>query len=106
MEGFKLVGVQHCCAPTINHYENRNQQSPLYLSHCNLELCLCISLTIQAGEQVAIVGQNGAGKTTLVRHFMWFLQPTVGLVLIGDLDTKKYSVAKLASRVGYVFQNH
>ena len=64
-----------------------------------------ISLTIEAGEQVAIVGQNGAGKTTLVRHFNGLLQPTVGSVVIGDWDTKKYSVAKFASRVGYVFQN-
>ena len=70
-----------------------------------LEALRGISLTIEAGEQVAIVGQNGAGKTTLVRHFNGLLQPTVGSVLIGDWDTKKYSVAKLASRVGYVFQN-
>jgi energy-coupling factor transport system ATP-binding protein len=70
-----------------------------------LEALRGISLTIESGEQVAIVGQNGAGKTTLVRHFNGLLQPTVGSVLIGDWDVKKYSVAKLASRVGYVFQN-
>jgi energy-coupling factor transporter ATP-binding protein EcfA2 len=64
-----------------------------------------ISLTIESGEQVAIVGQNGAGKTTLVKHFNGLLQPTRGQVLIGDWDTTKHSVAKLASRVGYVFQN-
>ena len=70
-----------------------------------LEALSGISLTIESGEQVAIVGQNGAGKTTLVRHFNGLLQPTVGSVLIGDWDTKIQSVAKLASRVGYVFQN-
>jgi len=64
-----------------------------------------ISLTIETGEQVAIVGQNGAGKTTLVKHLNGLLQPTSGSVLIGDWDTSKYQVAKLASRVGYVFQN-
>jgi energy-coupling factor transport system ATP-binding protein len=64
-----------------------------------------VSLTIDTGEQVAIVGQNGAGKTTLVKHLNGLLQPTQGHVLIGDWDTTKYSVAKLASRVGYVFQN-
>lgn len=64
-----------------------------------------ISLVIESGEQVAIVGQNGAGKTTLVKHLNGLLQPTSGQVLIGDWDTTKYSVAKLASRVGYVFQN-
>jgi energy-coupling factor transport system ATP-binding protein len=64
-----------------------------------------ISLTIDSGEQVAIVGQNGAGKTTLVKHLNGLLQPTRGQVLIGDWDTIKHSVAKLARRVGYVFQN-
>ena len=64
-----------------------------------------ISLTIESGEQVAIVGQNGSGKTTLVKHLNGLLQPTHGQVLIGDWDTTKYSVSKLASRVGYVFQN-
>lgn len=70
-----------------------------------LEALQGISLTIESGEQVAIVGQNGAGKTTLVRQLNGLLQPTLGSVSIGDWDTKKYSVTKLASRVGYVFQN-
>jgi energy-coupling factor transport system ATP-binding protein len=64
-----------------------------------------ISLTIETGEQVAIVGQNGAGKSTLVKHLNGLLQPTSGSVLIGDWDTSRHQVAKLASRVGYVFQN-
>ena len=70
-----------------------------------LEAIKGITLTIESGEQVAIVGQNGAGKTTLVRHFNGLLQPTSGSVWIEGWDTKQHSVAKLASRVGYVFQN-
>ncbi|HLO15433.1 MAG TPA: ABC transporter ATP-binding protein [Anaerolineales bacterium] len=78
----------------------------LYFTYpIGLEALRGISLAIKAGEQVAIVGQNGAGKTTLVKHLNGLLQPTRGQVLIGDWDTTKYSVAKLASRVGYVFQN-
>jgi len=64
-----------------------------------------ISLTIESGEQVAIVGQNGAGKTTLVKHLNGLLQPTSGSVRIGDWETREHTVAKLARRVGYVFQN-
>jgi energy-coupling factor transport system ATP-binding protein len=64
-----------------------------------------ISLSIAPGEQIAIVGQNGAGKTTLVKHLNGLLLPTSGRVLIGDWDTKEHSVAQLARRVGYVFQN-
>src|SRR5215208_4235800 len=70
-----------------------------------LEALLGVSMVIRSGEQVAIVGQNGAGKTTLVKHLNGLLLPTSGQVLIGGWDTTKYSVAKLASRVGYVFQN-
>lgn len=64
-----------------------------------------VSLSIEPGEQVAIVGQNGAGKTTLVKHLNGLLRPTSGYVRIGDWDTRSHSVAKLARRVGYVFQN-
>lgn len=70
-----------------------------------LEALKGISLNIDSGEQVAIVGQNGAGKTTLVRHFNGLLKPSSGSVSIGDWETTKHSTAKLASRVGYVFQN-
>lgn len=70
-----------------------------------LEALKGINLLIESGEQVAIVGQNGAGKTTLVRHFNGLLKPTSGSVSIGGWETTKQSVAKLASRVGYVFQN-
>jgi len=64
-----------------------------------------VSLAIQPGEAVAIIGQNGAGKTTLVKHFNGLLQPTSGSVWVGDWDTRDKSVAQLARRVGYVFQN-
>ncbi|MGC9398268.1 MAG: energy-coupling factor ABC transporter ATP-binding protein [Anaerolineae bacterium] len=64
-----------------------------------------LSLTIETGEQVAIVGQNGAGKTTLVKHLNGLLKPTQGTVRIGDWDTQEHTVAQLAARVGYVFQN-
>jgi energy-coupling factor transport system ATP-binding protein len=78
----------------------------LYFTYpSRLEALRGITLKIDSGEQVAIVGQNGAGKTTLVKHLNGLLQPTRGQVLIGDWDTAKYSVSKLASRVGYVFQN-
>ena len=78
----------------------------LYFTYpAGVEALRGISLNIDSGEQVAIVGQNGAGKTTLVKHLNGLVSPARGQVLIGDWDTTKHSVAKLAKRVGYVFQN-
>ncbi|MEK7326006.1 MAG: ABC transporter ATP-binding protein [Chloroflexota bacterium] len=64
-----------------------------------------VSLSISSGESVAIIGQNGAGKTTLVKHLNGLLKPTSGSARVGEWDTREHSVAKLAARVGYVFQN-
>jgi energy-coupling factor transport system ATP-binding protein len=64
-----------------------------------------ISLDIRAGAQIALLGQNGAGKTTLVKHWNGLLKPTRGSVRIGDWDTREHSIAQLARRVGFVFQN-
>jgi energy-coupling factor transport system ATP-binding protein len=64
-----------------------------------------VSLTIENGEFVAIMGQNGAGKTTLVKQFNGLLKPTEGKVCVDGTDTTKVSVANLAKNVGFVFQN-
>lgn len=64
-----------------------------------------VSLQIVSGESVAIIGQNGAGKTTLVKHFNGLLKPSSGKIQVGGWDTRDHSVAELAARVGYVFQN-
>ncbi|MDI2099294.1 energy-coupling factor ABC transporter ATP-binding protein [Ruicaihuangia caeni] len=64
-----------------------------------------VSLSIRPGERVAIVGQNGAGKTTLVRQLNGIFRPTSGRVQVGDWITSEHTIAELATRVGYVFQN-
>ncbi|MEM2969527.1 MAG: ATP-binding cassette domain-containing protein [Candidatus Bathyarchaeia archaeon] len=64
-----------------------------------------VSLEIQDGEFLAIMGQNGAGKTTLVKHINGLLKPTKGTVTVDGIDTTKVSVATLAKKVGFVFQN-
>ncbi len=64
-----------------------------------------INLRINRGEFVAIIGHNGAGKTTLAGHFIGFLKPQKGRILIEGKDIKKATVAELAQTVGYLFQN-
>jgi len=84
----------------------RLQIEGLHFSYPSGVEALCgVSLTVEPGEHLAIVGQNGAGKTTLVKHLNGLLRPTRGTVRIGDWLTDDYSVAQLAAKVGYVFQN-
>lgn len=53
----------------------------------------------------AIIGQNGAGKTTLVRVLKGLLKPDSGEICYQGENLETKTVAELASRVGYVFQN-
>lgn len=78
----------------------------VYFTYPNgVEALKGVSLEIDDGEFVAIMGQNGAGKTTLVKHFNGLLKPTGGRVLVDGVDTREVSVATLAKKVGFVFQN-
>ncbi|MDD5591195.1 MAG: ATP-binding cassette domain-containing protein, partial [Dehalococcoidales bacterium] len=64
-----------------------------------------VSLGIDEGEFVAIMGRNASGKSTLVKHFNRLLEPTKGKVIIDGTDIRKATVAELAQKVGFVFQN-
>jgi len=70
-----------------------------------VEALKSVSLTINDGEFVAIMGQNGAGKSTFVKHFNGLLKPSQGTVRVDGVETTKTSVATLARNVGFVFQN-
>lgn len=78
----------------------------LYFTYPNgVEALKGVSIEIKDSEFVAIMGQNGAGKTTLVKHINGLLRPTSGRVLVDHVDTTKVSVATMARKVGFVFQN-
>ncbi|MFW6679021.1 ABC transporter ATP-binding protein [Lacrimispora sp. AGF001] len=63
---------------------------------------LTLSLDIRP---TAVIGQNGAGKTTLVKLLKGLLKPKAGTVLLEGEDISGRTVAQLAKKVGYVFQN-
>jgi energy-coupling factor transport system ATP-binding protein len=64
-----------------------------------------VSLKIEGGQTVAIVGENGAGKTTLVKHITGLLMPTSGSVVVDGEETKSRSTAQLSRKTGVAFQN-
>lgn len=64
-----------------------------------------LSLSVAAGERVAILGRNGSGKTTFLKHLNGLLKPQRGRVVVLGQDTRRVKVADLARRVGLAFQD-
>lgn len=65
-----------------------------------------VSLTIEQGEFLAIIGHNGSGKSTLAKHLNALLLPHSGSVSVDGLDTKKKELLwDIRQKVGMVFQN-
>lgn len=64
-----------------------------------------ISLKVQPGEHIAIVGYNGAGKTTLIKLLMRLYDPTGGKITYHGEDIKEFSPYEYRHRFGVVFQD-
>ncbi|MEW6662785.1 MAG: energy-coupling factor transporter ATPase [Bacillota bacterium] len=65
-----------------------------------------VSLRIDKGEFIAIIGHNGSGKSTLAKHLNALLMPNSGRVLVQGLDTRDpMLVWQIRQTVGMVFQN-
>lgn len=61
-----------------------------------------VSLSVRAGEIVALMGRNGSGKTTLLRHMAGMTEPTSGTVRVGDAAPYDLKATDLIRRVGFV----
>ncbi|WP_329032957.1 ABC transporter ATP-binding protein/permease [Streptomyces sp. NBC_01725] len=64
-----------------------------------------LSLSVEPGQTVAIVGPTGAGKTTLVNLLMRFYEVTAGRISLDDIDIATMSREDLRSRIGMVLQD-
>jgi energy-coupling factor transport system ATP-binding protein len=63
-----------------------------------------VSLTVEQGEVLSIVGGTGSGKSTLVRHMNLLLIPAGGEVLVDGVDATTLKKSELRRRIGLVFQ--
>ena len=82
------------------HYtdENGERTSP--------DIIKDISLSIDKGDFVALLGHNGSGKSTFAKHMNAILLPSAGTMTVDGIDTKDESQRfTLRSHVGMVFQN-
>ena len=64
-----------------------------------------VTLTIEPGETIALVGRNGAGKTTLIKLLVGLYRPTTGVILVDGVDITTIPVDELRKRIGVIFQD-
>ncbi len=64
-----------------------------------------VTLSLEVGETLALVGRNGAGKTTLVKLLVGLYRPTSGRILLDGVDTATLHASEVRTRVGVIFQD-
>ena len=93
---------------TFAALEARDIRKSLPLGREHVEILKGISLRIEHGELVAIVGPSGSGKSTLLGVIAGLDNPTSGTVFVDGVDITRMSEAKLAAlrnqKIGMVFQ--
>ena len=79
------------------------------VNHERLSALECISMSVERGEQLAVLGSSGAGKTTLFRILNATIRPTTGSVRVDGRDLANMSSGDLRRtrrRIGTIYQQH
>jgi len=64
-----------------------------------------VSLSLQKGEKVCLIGKNGAGKSTLAKILTGIVRPLRGKYLLLGEDGGQFTIKQIGQKVGYVMQN-
>lgn len=87
----------------IHEYIRRNEEGEVESINRAVD---GVSLDIQEGDFIAILGHNGSGKSTFAKHINSILVPTEGTVWVNGMDTKNdEELWKIRQTAGMVFQN-
>ena len=65
-----------------------------------------ISLEIEPGEVVALVGENGSGKTTLIKLLCRLYDPVDGAITLDGIDLRRFETAALRREISIIFQDY
>ena len=79
----------------------------LHKSFDGFQVLKGISLRIQKGEVIALIGRSGCGKSVLIKHVAGLMKPDKGRVLVDGKDVATLGVkalTQLRSRLGFLFQ--
>lgn len=86
------------CREVVYEYQNENKTANIAVNG--------VSININAGEFLVVLGRNGSGKSTLAKHFNALLVPSSGEVIVDGLDTSNpENVWNIRHSTGMVFQN-
>jgi ATP-binding cassette subfamily B protein len=90
----------------VSRLEGRIELRDVYFGYetANRDAIDGVSLVIEPGETVAMVGQTGAGKSTLVKLIARFYDVTGGAVLVDGMDVRSLDLASYRHRLGVVPQ--
>ncbi len=64
-----------------------------------------VTMSMRAGQMVALAGASGCGKTTLICAIPRFLEPSAGIIAFDGVDSRTVAPDSIRARVGFVFQN-
>jgi ATP-binding cassette subfamily C protein LapB len=90
-----------------DQYEGGFELKELTFSYPNENLVALsdLTLSIGAGERVAILGRVGSGKSTLLKLMLKLYEPTGGNILVDGIDLRQHDPAELRRQIGYVSQD-
>jgi ABC-type multidrug transport system fused ATPase/permease subunit len=64
-----------------------------------------VTMSMRAGEMIALAGPSGCGKTTLIHSIPRFIEPSAGTITFDGVDSREVAPDTIRARVGFVFQN-
>ncbi|MBQ2276239.1 MAG: energy-coupling factor transporter ATPase [Lachnospiraceae bacterium] len=87
----------------VHEYFRRNQNGDVVEEVCALD---DVSLEIEEGEFISILGHNGSGKSTFAKHLNALLTPQEGVIYVNKMDTREEkNIFPIRENAGMVFQN-